>query len=597
MLKLRNLAMSALTVLGISVILPAQCYEPATGASIGTGDDVVLPMQALGFAFPFGGLTYTHVTPSTNGFLYLSNNGVPAQTQGALCCTGTTASLVAGTPKICPYWSDLNVISGTGTVKFNAMPGKAVITWENAVEYGTTGPTFTFQLQMLASGEFLFAYDARCIIATAGDYLVGMSEGGAVPVPASANFSSTNVTTTTTNYELFNNVSLTFDLVGLTVQFVPAGTGYAWIPSNCASAHTPYGSGCYKTSNSFYQLTTPPAVSSTTLSNTALTMFPTPTGYVVINTGAYIPPTGSATVIALTDDSEGLTPALATPFPYPGGTAATLMVCSNGYVSTATGNGVGYVPTVATMLANSQTGWYSWHDFNPAAPGSGQVKFEQVSPTLATITWDGVYNFSGTTVADANTLQFQFDSAVGTVAIAYGTISANGHTLVAGEPHLVGYSPAGASNDPGSITFATGLPLTVGTVQLSPLSLSASPLPLAGSTTTFTTSNIPEFAPTSGVYVALHILSIGQIPPPGLDLGFLGAPGCPLNVATLDLVQSMVGFSSTMTVTFPWPLALPVGTVLYSQSASLFTPNSLPTGQNAFGTTTSNGITSFVGVW
>src|SRR5262245_57251534 len=209
MLTLRHLAISALTVLGVSLSTPAQCYEPATGASIGTGDDVVLAMQALGFAFPFGGLTYTHVHPCTNGFVYLSNAGTPAP-GGALCCSGTTASLVAGSPKICPYWSDLNVIA-PGSVKFNAMPGKAVITWENVVEYGTTAPTFTFQMQMLASGDVLFAYDGRCIIGTAGDFLVGMSEGGGVPVPATANYSTPNVSATTTNYELFNNVGLTFD--------------------------------------------------------------------------------------------------------------------------------------------------------------------------------------------------------------------------------------------------------------------------------------------------------------------------------------------------------------------------------------------------
>jgi len=129
------------------------------------------------------------------------------------------------------------------------------------------------------------------------------------------------------------------------------------------------------------------------------------------------------------------------------------------------------------------------------------------------------------------------------------------------------------------------------------LALSASPNPIPGSTTTYSTTNIPEFAPSSGVYVGLNILSLGQVPPPGLDLGFLGAPGCPLNVASLDLVQSMVGFTNTQSVAFTWPLTVPLGTTIYAQSASLFTPNSLPNGQNAFGATTSNGITSFVGVW
>ncbi|MFY9341980.1 MAG: hypothetical protein WAT39_05805 [Planctomycetota bacterium] len=603
MLQLRSFAIGAVAALAASFPLQAQCYEPNIGTSVGSGDDVVLPMQALGISFPFGGVTYTHAHPSTNGFLYLSNAGVPTP-GGALCCTGTTAQLVLGSPKVCAFWSDLNMIAASGgAVKFNALPGKAVFTWENATEYGVAAPVpqFSIQVQLLASGDILFAYDGRCAIATAGDYLVGMSEANAAAVPGTSDFSVTGVSATTTNYELFNNAGLVFDLTGKTLQFIPAGVGYAWVTSNCAGNHSSYGQGCYRVSNSFYQLTVAPAASSAALSNTAIQMIPTGTGYIAVNAGTFLPPTGAATALTLTDDSQVLAPALATAFPYPGGTVSQFMVCSNGFVSVATGNPTGYIPTVATMLANPQTGWYSWHDYNPAAVGSGQVKFEQVSPSLATITWDGVYNYSGTTAAAASTFQFQFDSSSGIVTIAYLTVSASTHTLVAGEPHLVGYSPAGASSDPGSITFATALPVTVGSVEMLPLSLAASPPPVssaaAGSTTTFTTSNIPEFAPAAGLFVAVHIMSIGQIAAPGLDLGFIGAPGCPALVPTLDYTQAMVGASATQSVTFAWPAALPIGTTLYSQSAALFVPGSLPNGQNPFGMTTSNGIKSITGEW
>ena len=121
-----------------------------------------------------------------------------------------------------------------------------------------------------------------------------------------------------------------------------------------------------------------PRISSAVLSNTAITLVPANGGYVAIGAGTYVPPTAAATALTLTDDSSVATPQLTTPFPYPGGTTSAFQVCSNGSVWAAAGNSVAYAPAVATMLSNPQTAWYSWHDYNPAAAGSGQVKFEQV---------------------------------------------------------------------------------------------------------------------------------------------------------------------------------------------------------------------------
>ncbi len=106
---------------------------------------------------------------------------------------------------------------------------------------------------------------------------------------------------------------------------------------------------------------------------------------------------------------------------------------------------------------------------------------------------------------------------------------------------------------------------------------------------------MPALAP--GLYVGLHILSIGQVPAPGIDLGFLGAPGCAALVAGIDLGQSMVGGSSSQTTTLTIPAGIPSGAQIFSQSIALFPPNSLPNGQNAFGAVTSNGVKSFVNAY
>jgi len=254
---------------------------------------------------------------------------------------------------------------------------------------------------------------------------------------------------------------------------------------------------------------------------------------------------------------------------------------------------------VATMLSNPQTGWYAWHDYNPAAVGGGQVKFEQVGTTTF-ITWDGVYTFSGTTAAAANQVQFQFDSASGIVVIAFGTVAAATSTLPTGEPHLVGFSPGGASIDPGSATFATDLPLTTSALEQAAMQLSASPTPVssavAGSTVVYTTTGINEFAPGAGLFIAVNVLSIGQLNP-GVDLFFIGAPGCKAYVASLDVLQNMVGVTPTNSVSLPLPAGLPAGIGIFSQTISLIAPNSLPNGQNAFGMTVSNGVASVIASW
>lgn len=559
---------------------------------------MVLPQAPLGFAFPFGGTTYTDVHVSTNGLVYLSNAGTPTPGSSG-CCTGVVATMVAGAPMIAPFWNDhVTDPAVGGEVMFNAVPGRAVITWLNSREFGEpTLQPFSFQLQLHATGEIFLAYDGRCQIRNGGDFVVGMSPGGGAPTPAASDLSVAGASVTDTTYQVFTGNGA-FDLTGLTVQFVPTVPGYAFVPQPCASAHTPLGRGCYETPNSFYQLTVDPTVSSTALSNTAITMAPTGSGYTVFASGAYVPPSAAATVLALIDDSSTATPALTTPFPWTGGSVTQFEVCSNGSVWVAPGNSIGYAPDVATMLnTNAQAGWYAWHDYNPGAAGSGSVKFEEVGTTVY-ITWDGVYNYSGTSAADATQMQFQFDCASGLVTIAFGTVSAGFHTLAAGQPHLVGYSPGGASIDPGSIDFAIDLPVVTSDPELRAMSLSAAPAPAIGATSTYTVVDVPENTPMTGVYLVTMFLSVTPLPG-GFDLGILQAPGCNAYIASLDFdMGAQVTFAPTATWDLPLPASVfAVGNTFAAQAISLILPNSLPNGQNPFGMTVSNGIQTTIGPW
>ncbi|MCB9877851.1 MAG: hypothetical protein H6835_09640 [Planctomycetes bacterium] len=581
--------------LGATASLQAQCGEPDFGPSIGSGDDTVFPLQSLGFAFPFAGATYTDVFISTNGLIYLSNGGTPAS-GGSGCCNGDATILVGGGPMIAPFWTDLNAVSGTGSVHFNtSIPGKAVITWKNVYEFGGTVPR-TIQCQLSPGGEIYFSYDGRVTIAT-HNVLVGCSEGGGAAVPAATDITAGVSTSTDTLYELFDSATNPFDMVDDTLLVVPTAPGWAWAASSCpAGRNTNYGTGCYTSptnDDSAYSMIATAAVWGPQLQGTALSFVPTGGSYLMVSAGTYVPPTAAATPLTIGDDAIVSTPTLAVPFVYPGGVTSVLQVCSNGHVAVAPGNSTAWGPTAATMLGNPATAWYSWTDYNPDATsvyGGGQVLFEQVGG-IAYITWDNVWHFNSGGATD--TFQFQFDANNGTVTIAWDTMATVDPSTTTNL--LVGYSPGGPSNDNGSINLTSALPYQVPVAQAA-LALSADHPLIAGSTTNFSIANIPEVAPGQGVHVAVQLFSATQVPAPGFDLTPLGMPGCVL-LTNLDVLLPAVGVSPVATISWSIPANAPLGLMVYTQAASLFQPNSLPNGQNAFGGITSNGIEMMTGSW
>jgi hypothetical protein len=373
------------------------------------------------------------------------------------------------------------------------------------------------------------------------------------------------------------NVAFTPPLVSLRVvncriaYTVPAGVVEA--------AATTYGAGCYDRFASFYENFASAGLFD--LANTSLSMQPSGGGYrVVPGVASYVPPSGAATALALTDDSQ-ITVALGAPLPIPGGTTTSLCVCSNGFVSVASGNGIGFSPDVATMLAAPRTGWWAWHDYDPGIPGSGQIKFEEVVG-VACITWDGVWDYGGSAAANANTQQFQFDESTGAVHILFRTMSALGNG------RLVGYSPGGPSADPGnrdlSATLAATFTLVPPTaVESFALALAGSPRPVLGNTVVLRTSLIP-----AGTSFGATLLGLVQRNP-GIDLTSLGMPGCfqyDDPVATQTFTVSGSTASSSLVVP---NRAVFVGVHVYAQSGT-FTP-----GLNALGLISSNGVDLRVG--
>jgi hypothetical protein len=338
---------------------------------------------------------------------------------------------------------------------------------------------------------------------------------------------------------------------------------------------TKYGDSCYQvagTKREFFA-----AAGAFDLSNTAMSLlFNGTNGYVVVpGVSAYQAPTGAATVLALSDDSE-TTVALAGALAVPGGSTNSLTVCSNGFISVASGNGTAFTPSDAAWLAFAQTNWANWHDYNPAAAGSGTVKFEE-SGSLSIVTWDGVFDFGGST---PSTFQYQFDRATGNVHIVFETMS------LLGNGHLVGFKCGGAVEATPPIDISVALP---GTFQAScdsfGLDLSSSARPIIGTTIFLTTSRVP-----AGGNFSVLLLSFGALIPQ-LELSSLGMPGCYQHIALGGAATLGFGFTSSWTVPFDIPnVPAYVGLkIAFGQSAAWVA------GANPLGVITSNGLRLVVG--
>lgn len=601
----------------VATAVSAQCFEtnfgvlaPRTGFTAGVGDDVLFDLQPMNFVFPMGGVavSYTHAQIQSNGVMFLTNGAASgATTTGYSTSPATQLTNLSGTlgqpPRIAPMWRDLNILAtnGAGVYFNNTIAGKFVATWVNAVPYGLTAPIFTLQVQLLATGEVHFYYSSTTGSTSAT--ISGISQGNAIAAVAGVDLTNVagNSGTTQLMFEQFPANML--DLANKFLHFAPnVFGGYDETAADCGAFNQNYGKGCYDISDSFYQRFADAAAAAAGLQGQSLTLTPAGSQYTASwGTGTLLPPTAAAVNVFATATDDGeivVTPSL--PFPSPTGPQASVRVHSNGLVSwglaaqTFPGTN-SYTPTVRGFLDAANAGIYAWHDYNEAEASSGRIKREEIvlgTDTVLCITWDGVENYSTPTGANPGTLQFRLNLTTGVVVLVWPTVDAD-ITSTFSTAHLVGFTPAGISVDDGGILLATALPLTTQPVNMAAMTLSASPAPIStvslGTVVTYTTSGMPEYSLGAGTYIGLNVISVGQVPN-GVDLVAMGAPGCFVYVASLDITQAMVGATPTQSVTLTIPTLVPPGFELYSQSVTLVAPFSLPNGQNAFGMTVSNGV-------
>jgi hypothetical protein len=113
--------------------------------------------------FPFYGTSYDQVYVGTNGYITF--------TRGDTSARPSAAALSTDLPRIAPLWADLNLTT-QGSVYFNRLDGRYVITWSDAAQSQFSG-TSTFQLVLFDDGRIAFVYKKI----KARSSIIGLSPG------------------------------------------------------------------------------------------------------------------------------------------------------------------------------------------------------------------------------------------------------------------------------------------------------------------------------------------------------------------------------------------------------------------------------------
>ncbi|MEQ1731583.1 MAG: hypothetical protein ABL982_24695 [Vicinamibacterales bacterium] len=337
----------------------------------------------------------------------------------------------------------------------------------------------------------------------------------------------------------------------------------------------PYGEGCYRKHGSFYEHFSPSSTHDLAGRNLVLTPNACGGYTVTDSTRPFWVSTNHPTIVS--NDEGTSTWAPVPPMPLPGGgSTGTFHVHANGVVSSGTATVIGKTPSPAAWLSTPDTVWGDWHDYDATQP-SGPVTIEILIEGLNTywvFTWDGVSDFG--VPNSANHFQMEFNTTNGQVHMHWGAMSGTGND------HLVGYSPGGASTDPGS-TDVSLTPFS-NCADGEPLTLSADGRPIVPSLFHLVVSHIPSVDPT------ITIIFLGNPLVPPISLESFGAPGCFLHLMPpVETLFLLIGPGPVATL----PVLVPNNIFWLGARVDLQAAALVPL--NPFGVVTSNGLTLYFG--
>ncbi|MBL8753922.1 MAG: hypothetical protein JNK15_11550 [Planctomycetes bacterium] len=547
-----------------TVVLPGSAT-----ATAGTGSNA-FPWGSNASAFPglriqclYDDTHFTGAPVPVTGPILITNvkwraNDVTTSWTGG---TYATATLALGTAAVDHTAATTDMVANIGPDYTVVHSGAVTVLPGTGNGTGVPGPIV---VDIAVNPPFLYDPTLGDLVVDT-DFLNGAYAGGTlVPMDTTATTPLARRVYCSTFHPLANGVDTAAPVIEIDYVPAPAGT----LATNALA-----GAGCIAVADaSFYESFATSAAFD--LSNSAITLLRSADGVVAVPGGvAFVPPSGTAQTLALTDNSNAVV-TLSQPMPVGrSATTTTLGVNSNGFVTAGAGTTTTGTPSASTLLNNLRAFWaVCWHDMNPAIAGSGQVLFEEIGG-IAYVTWNGVWDNAGTTAANANTMQAQFELATGNVHFVYQSMSTLGNS------RMVGFSDAAGSPNAGSVDISALLPATfaAASFRLDPLTLGPTSRPVIGTNWNLSVTDIP--APGL-IGVAIYGLADPALP----DLSFLGMPGCGLR-ASLDFLDPFISAGSA----HAYSLGLPNNPALlnlhiYTNAAVL-----LP-GVNAFGALTSNGV-------
>ncbi|MBL9077594.1 MAG: hypothetical protein JNL08_08830 [Planctomycetes bacterium] len=335
------------------------------------------------------------------------------------------------------------------------------------------------------------------------------------------------------------------------IDFGGAGGWSTW----AQAATVENGTGCYEVTTSFLEEFTD--LSTFDLSNQTLVLNPNGSGgYDVSLTGATTFAPHGATHLNLDDDDFSvvtLPGGFGTGLPFPtGSTTSTLTIGSNGHIGLGT-DVVALFPDREFLLL--------W----PMA---------QLAPFLVDLVPDTVHNVYYDVAPGGMTVYVTYDAlptftpggtcsmqialfSTGRIEYRYGTCSG-----VSGDIGFVGFSRGSFASDPGSVDLSVAAPLQTSGPDSLPVTL-FSGIPYVG---TLLEEEVAFIPPTA--LFSVRFLASGSVP--GIDLGIVGAVGCPLwfDLGTIiDTGISIDNPNALFSILLPNVTSL-FGQTVYSQGAS-----------------------------
>ena len=370
-----------------------------------------------------------------------------------------------------------------------------------------------------------------------------------------------------------------------------------YVPDPQSALWTTLGEGCYFRPRGFYE-SFPTSATGPDLQNTSMQWVPLGQNYLVVSgpaTPITQPTSASLTAVPPNSGSSGTSwdDALSAPitlpftFPYPGGSATSITISSNGciyldaVVSTAYG--------VAGAAYGSTAGWkdnaariapfYADFDADPAT-GGGSIHYD-VDPSnqFVTVTWYQVPEWPAVP-GHTNNIELRL-WATGQVDINYGTLF-NENTY--GNNGLIGFSEGNGARLPAAQDLSATMPFQSGDGAIPPI-LGMDARPVIGTTPNIVTTNV-----TPGTFGQVLIAGLTGLNTPN-SLAAFGMPGCNQYINPFATLFNLL----TANNTFEQAFAIP-NNPAFQNVQFFFQAAPLTAGLNPAGVITSNGICAKIGL-